>query len=579
MLPIAARIQLELTTWVLLSETAGVGVVGVPVSAGDARGARKLTCACNFPIATSTLSAATTAVEAAVLSPVSTALRTAPAKSCHVLSPRQNSEAVPAAIDGSFPFSAVWVAVLTGLLASLVLSTLARPTDAFVAAGSVKKLMLQLMIPAVVAQVVNLLYNIVDRIYIGHIEGIGAAALTGVGLFTPILMLLNAFAMLVGAGGAPRTAIALGQGDRQQAEKIISNSFTVLMLFAVVLTIGFYAGAPALLRLFGASDATLPYALSYSRLYILGSVFVLLVLGMNPFITTQGFAKTSMLTTVIGAVINIILDPILIFGFGLGVQGAAIATVLSQAVGAAWILQFLTGKKTILRLRKDYLRPEKQVILPVLALGISTFVMLSTESLLSISFSSSLARYGGDVAVGAMTVITSASQLCTLPIQGVCQGGQPVMSFNFGAGKKPRVKEAFRFQLTLCGAYTCLFWLAMMLAPGAVAGIFTSDSALISYTTWAMRIYMAGIFAMGFQIACQQSFMALGQAKVSLLLACLRKIILLIPLIFILPHLVADPVFGVFLAEPVSDILAATITTITFFARFDKILDQGAARV
>ena len=218
-------------------------------------------------------------------------------------------------------------------------------------------------------------------------------------------------------------------------------------------------------------------------------------------------------------------------------------------------------------------------ILPVLALGISTFVMLSTESLLSISFSSSLARYGGDVAVGAMTVITSASQLCTLPIQGVCQGGQPVMSFNFGAGKKPRVKEAFRFQLTLCGAYTCLFWLAMMLAPGAVAGIFTSDSALISYTTWAMRIYMAGIFAMGFQIACQQSFMALGQAKVSLLLACLRKIILLIPLIFILPHLVADPVFGVFLAEPVSDILAATITTITFFARFDKILDQGAARV
>ena len=433
--------------------------------------------------------------------------------------------------------------------------------------GSVKKLMLQLMIPAVVAQVVNLLYNIVDRIYIGHIEGIGAAALTGVGLFTPILMLLNAFAMLVGAGGAPRTAIALGQGDRQQAEKIISNSFTVLMLFAVVLTIGFYAGAPALLRLFGA------------RLYILGSVFVLLVLGMNPFITTQGFAKTSMLTTVIGAVINIILDPILIFGFGLGVQGAAIATVLSQAVGAAWILQFLTGKKTILRLRKDYLRPEKQVILPVLALGISTFVMLSTESLLSISFSSSLARYGGDVAVGAMTVITSASQLCTLPIQGVCQGGQPVMSFNFGAGKKPRVKEAFRFQLTLCGAYTCLFWLAMMLAPGAVAGIFTSDSALISYTTWAMRIYMAGIFAMGFQIACQQSFMALGQAKVSLLLACLRKIILLIPLIFILPHLVAAPVFGVFLAEPVSDILAATITTITFFARFDKILDQGAARV
>ena len=445
--------------------------------------------------------------------------------------------------------------------------------------GNVKKLLLQLMIPAVVAQVVNLLYNIVDRIYIGHIEGIGAAALTGVGLFAPILMLLNAFAMLIGAGGAPRTAIALGQGHKEEAEKIIGNSFTMLLFFAAVLTAAFYAAAPVLLRLFGASDATLPYALAYSRIYILGSVFVLLVLGMNPFITTQGFAKTSMLTTVIGAVINIILDPILIFGFGMGVRGAAIATVLSQAVGAVWILLFLTGKKTILRLRRQNLRPQRRVILPVMALGISTFVMMSTESLLSISFSSSLARYGGDVAVGAMTVITSANQLCTLPIQGICQGGQPVVSFNFGAGKKPRVKEAFRFLLTLCVGYTSLFWLMMMILPGAVAGIFTSDAALIQYTAWAMRIYMAGMFAMGLQIACQQTFMALGQAKVSLLLACLRKLILLIPLIFLLPHILPEPVFAVFVAEPVSDILAASITVITFLSRFDKILDHGAETV
>lgn len=445
--------------------------------------------------------------------------------------------------------------------------------------GSVKKLMLQLMIPAIVAQVVNLLYNIVDRIYIGHIEGIGAAALTGVGLFTPILMLINAFAMLIGAGGAPRTAIAMGQGDKQQAEKIISNSFTMLMLFAVVLTIGFYAGAPALLKLFGASEATLPYALDYSRIYILGTVFVLIVMGMNPFITTQGFAKVSMLTTVIGAVINIILDPILIFGFGMGVKGAAIATVLSQAVGAVWILHFLTGKKTILRLRRNFLKPEKEVILPVMSLGISTFVMLATESLLSISFSSSLARYGGDLAVGAMTVITSASQLCTMPLNGICQGGQPVMSFNFGAGKKDRVKEAFRFQFTMCAGYSCLFWLAMMFVPGVVAGIFTSDASLVEYTTWAMRIYMAGIFSIGFQISCQQSFMALGQAKISLLLACLRKIILLIPLIFILPLFMQNKVFGVFLAEPVSDIIAATVTTAIFFTRFNKILDKGAEKV
>ena len=392
-------------------------------------------------------------------------------------------------------------------------------------------------------------------------------------------MLLNAFAMLIGAGGAPRTAIAMGQGDKEQAEKIIGNSFTMLMIFAVVLTIVFYAGAPALLRMFGASDTTLPYALAYSRIYILGSVCVLIVMGMNPFITTQGFAKISMLTTVIGAVINIILDPILIFLFGLGVRGAAIATVLSQAVGAVWILRFLTGPKTTLKLRKSMMKLESRTIMPVMGLGISSFVMLSTESLLSISFSSSLARYGGDVAVGAMTVITSASQLATLPIQGVCQGGQPVMSFNFGAGKKDRVKEAFRFQLSICFGYTALFWVVMMVAPGAVAGIFTSDASLIQYTTWAMRIYMAGIFSLGIQIGCQQSFMALGQAKVSLLLACLRKLILLIPLIFILPHVVSDPVFGVFLAEPVSDILAATVTAITFFSRFNKILDKGAGKV
>ena len=390
--------------------------------------------------------------------------------------------------------------------------------------GSIKKLMLQLMIPAVVAQVVNLLYNIVDRIYIGHIAGIGAAALTGVGLFTPILMLLNAFAMLVGAGGAPRTAIALGQGDRQQAEKIVSNSFTVLMFFAVVLTIGFYAGAPVLLRLFGASDATLPYALSYSRIYIAGSVFVLVVLGMNPFITTQGFAKTSMLTTVIGAVINIILDPILIFGFGLGVRGAAIATVLSQAVGAAWIIRFLTGKKTILRLRRDYLRPEKQIILPVLALGISSFVMLSTESLLSISFSSSLARYGGDVAVGAMTVITSASQLCTLPIQGICQGGQPVMSFNFGAGKTDRVRRTFKLLFLSCIALSTVFFLSVQLFPRVFIAIFNDKEELVRAAEWALHVYFGGMFMLGMQFSCQQTFVALGQARVSLFLALLGPV-------------------------------------------------------
>lgn len=440
--------------------------------------------------------------------------------------------------------------------------------------GSIPKLLAQLAIPAVVAQIINLLYNIVDRIYIGHIPGIGAAALTGVGLFAPILMLLNAFAMLVGSGGAPRAAIAMGKKAHDTAEKIVGNCFTLLTGLAVILTILFYISAPTLLKLFGASSATMSYATSYARIYILGSFFVLIVLGMNPFITTQGFAKISMMTTVIGAVINIILDPVFIFVLGMGVKGAALATVLSQAVGAIWILCFLTGKKTILRLKKENMRLEVRVFGPCLALGISTFVMLSTESLLSISFTNSLSRYGGDVAVGAMTIITSINQLVAMPVQGICQGGQPIISYNYGADKPERVKKAFFTQFCACVAYTFTFWAVIMFFPQVFASIFTANKELVEYSSWALRIYMAGIFSTGFQISCQQSFMALGQAKVSLLLACLRKIILLIPLIFILPHFLPDKVFAVFLAEPVSDILAAATTTITFLTLFNSILKK-----
>ena len=440
--------------------------------------------------------------------------------------------------------------------------------------GNVKKLLAQLAIPAIVAQVINLLYNVVDRIYIGHIPEVGASALTGVGLFMPILMLINAFAMLAGSGGAPRAAIAMGQKDNDTAEKIVGNCFSLLLGFAIVLTMVFYVSAPTLLTLFGASEITLPYAVDYARIYILGSVFVLIVMGMNPFITTQGFAKISMLTTVIGAVINIVLDPIFIFVLDMGVRGAALATVLSQAVGAVWILCFLTGKKTILRLKKENMKLIPSIILPCLGLGISTFVMLSTESLLSISFTSSLSKYGGDIAVGAMTIITSVSQLVVMPLQGICQGGQPIISYNYGANNKERVKEAFFTQFGACVIYTSVFWAALMFVPQIFAGMFTNDVALIEYTTWTLRIYMAGIFALGFQISCQQSFMALGQAKVSLLLACLRKIILLIPFIFILPVFFENKVFAVFLAEPVSDIVAAAVTTITFLTQFNRILKK-----
>ena len=443
--------------------------------------------------------------------------------------------------------------------------------------GSVKKLMVRMAVPALVGQVVNLLYNIVDRIYIGHLPQIGGTALTGVGLFTPILMLITAFAMLAGAGGAPRAAIAMGQGNKEKAEKIMGNCFAVLMLLSVVLTAVFYFTCPALLQWFGASKATLPYAVEYAHIYILGSIFVLTVMGMNPFITTQGFAKISMLSTVIGAVTNIILDPILMFAFGLGVKGAAIATVISQAVSALWILRFLTGKKTILKLRAANMKLVPSVVLPCLGLGVSSFIMISTESILSISFTSSLQRFGGDVAVGAMTVLTSINQLITMPLSGVCQGGQPLISYNYGAKKFDRVKEAFFCQFGVCVAYTTVFWAAIMLFPQFFAGIFTGDGALVSYTAWAIRIFLACGFSVGFQISCQQAFMALGQAKISLVMALLRKVILLIPLIFLLPNFFADKAFAVFLAEPVSDILAAAVTTFMFFRFFLKLMKNKPA--
>lgn len=444
--------------------------------------------------------------------------------------------------------------------------------------GNVKSLLLKLAIPAVVAQVINLLYNIVDRIYIGHIPEIGTNALTGVGLCLPILMLVNAFATLAGGGGAPRAAIAMGQGKKEDAENILGNCFSTLIIIAIILTVTLSLTAEPLLWLFGASENTIPYAMDYMRIYLLGSIFVLIVMGMNPFLTTQGFAKFAMITTVIGAVINIVLDPIFIFGLNMGVSGAALATIISQCVSAIWVLRFLTGKQTILKLQVKNLKLKASVILPCLALGISGFIMLSTESLLSISFNSSLSKFGGDLAVGSMTIISSVSQLITLPLSGICQGAQPIVSYNFGAGNKERVLSVFKYTLLICASYTTLGWILTMTVPQVFAGIFSSDAALIENAAWCMRIYMAGIFAFGFQISCQQTFVALGQAKTSLLLACLRKLVLLIPLIFILPLFFENKVFAVFLAEPVSDIVAAAVTTIIFVTKIKGILEQGPKR-
>ena len=442
------------------------------------------------------------------------------------------------------------------------------------------KLMLRMTLPTVIAQIVNLLYNIVDRIFIGHMPIVGSDALTGVGLCMPLILMVNAFAMLGAAGGAPRVAIAMGQERREEAERIMGNCFSLLMIFGVLLMVCYEIFCEPLLWLFGASENTIGYAMEYMRIYAMGNCLQMIVLGMNSFLTTQGFSNFAMVTTLIGAIMNIILDPILIYGCGLGVSGAAIATVVSQAVGAAWVIWFLVkGKKTILRLRIRFLPLDRRVFGPCLALGISGFVMLSTEAVLNICFNSSLSQYGGDVAVGSMTIISSCANLALLPTTGICQGCQPITSYNFGAGNRERVKKCVFTQITICGGYTIAFWSICMLLPEVLAGIFSNDTRLIEYTGWTLRIYMGGILAMGFQIACQQSFMAMGQAKVSLLLACLRKLILLIPLIYVLPAFLENKVQAVFLAEPVSDILAATVTVTVFISQFNKILRKGAKRI
>ena len=439
----------------------------------------------------------------------------------------------------------------------------------------VGRLLLRLALPAVTAQLVNMLYNIVDRIYIGHIPDVGAAALTGVGVTFPVIMVIAAFSALIGMGGAPRASIKMGQNDDDGAEEIMGNCLTVLIGISVVLTAVFLLFGRDLLLLFGASGDTIGYASSYMNIYVCGTLFVQLALGMNSFISSQGFAKTSMITVVIGAAINIALDPLFIFTFGLGVQGAALATVLSQAVSAVWVMSFLRGRKTHLRIRRRYLRPRASVMLPVLALGVSPVITQSTESRVNIALNSSLQTYGGDLAVGAMTILASLMQVLTLPIMGIAQGAQPIAGFNFGAGKNDRVRKTFRLLLISSVTFATALWLAMMFIPQVFISLFNNDPELMKVTVWAVRIYMGGAFALGAQFACQQTFIAVGQAKVSLLLALLRKIVLLIPLIYILPNFFADKVFAVFLAEPVSDLLAATITVITFSLQFGRILARN----
>ena len=430
---------------------------------------------------------------------------------------------------------------------------------------SVGKLLFKLAMPAIAAQIINLLYNLVDRMYIGHIAKVGKLALTGVGVCLPLIMLISAFAALVSMGSAPRASIFLGKGEKDNAEKTLGNSFSLLVIISLILTITFFCFSKDLLLAFGASENTIDYAVSYMKIYSIGTIFVQLTLGLNAFISAQGFAKVSMMTVLIGAVCNIILDPILIFGFNMGVSGAALATILSQSLSMIWIIIFLTGKKTTLKIKRKNLILSKSIVLPSIALGLAPFIMQSTESIIAVCFNSSLLRYGGDIAVGAMTILTSVMQFSLLPLTGLTQGGQPILSYNYGARKPERVKKAFKILLISCLSYSIILWSLAMLTPKSFVLIFNNDPELLEFTAHALRIYMAlsGIF--GIQIACQQSFIALGNAKTSLFLALLRKVILLIPLIYIMPLLMENKTEAVFMAEPVADFIAVTTTAILFY--------------
>lgn len=442
------------------------------------------------------------------------------------------------------------------------------------ATAPVWKLIIKLSIPAILAQIVNLLYNVVDRIYIGHMEEVGTAALTGVGLCNPIIVLISAFTMLVAQGGAPRAAIQMGKGDIKNAEKILGNCFSLLIVFAALLTVAFLTFGEKLLMVFGASEDTIIYALPYMQIYVAGSIFVMISLGLNMFITTQGFTKISMATVLIGAICNIVLDPIFIFAFKMGVRGAAIATIISQCISADWVLLFLFGKKTKLRMRKENLLPKAKTILPVLALGISPFIMNATEAVINISFNSSLQKYGGDIAVGAMTICATVFQMAWVPAQGIGQGAQPIISFNYGAKNAGRVKQAFKAFLAMCFTYIFVFGALVELFPQFFISIFNDNPALVETAVWSIRLYGCALAFFGIQMAIQQTFIALGKAKASLFIACLRKVILLVPLIYILPNFFENKVFAVFLAEPVSDAISIITASIVFFFVFRKEMKQ-----
>lgn len=445
----------------------------------------------------------------------------------------------------------------------------------FLGREPVGRLLLKLALPTVTAQVINMLYNIVDRIYIGHMPENSNMALTGMGVCMPLILIVSAFAAFAAYGGAPRASIFMGKGDHESAEKTLGNCLVIQVIISVLLTAVLLIWNRDFLMAFGASENTIEYGVSYMNIYALGTIFVQLTLGMNAFITAQGFAGIGMLSVLIGAVANIILDPIFIFGLGMGVEGAAWATILSQAMSCVWVMLFLCGKKTHLKIRWKNLRLEAAITLPCLALGLSNFIMQASESILVVCFNSSLQTYGGDLAVGAMTILTSVMQFAMLPLQGLGQGAQPIISYNYGARSPDRVKATFKLLLKASLCYSILLWACVMIVPGAFAAMFTNNTELMEFAKSALRIYMACLLLMGIQMACQMTFISLGNAKASILVAVMRKFVLLIPLIYILPLIFSsDKTMAVYLAEPVADFIAVTFTAILFAFQFRKALRQ-----
>lgn len=444
----------------------------------------------------------------------------------------------------------------------------------FLGTAPIGKLLLKLSIPTVIAQLINMLYNVADRIYIGHIPGEGSLALTGVGVCMPIIMIVTAFAALISSGGAPRASICMGKQDNKSAEQILGNCFSLQIVVSIVLTVVLLIWNKDLLMAFGASKNTLGYATDYMHIYALGTLFVQLTLGMNAFITAQGFTTTSMVSVLIGAICNITLDPVFIFVFNMGVKGAALATVLSQAISTIWVVVFLSGKKTQLHLLKKYMDLKPKIFLPCVALGLATFIMQASESVVTVCFNSSLLHYGGDIAVGAMTILTSVMQFAMLPLQGIAQGSQPIASYNYGAKNADRVKKTFRLLVITCLTYSTLLWAAVQIIPKVFVSIFTSDAKLVAFTAPMLKIYLGGLFLFGIQIACQITFTSLGKAVNSIIVAVVRKFVLLLPLIYIMPHVVSNPTIGVYMAEPIADIIAVLFTSVLFTFQFKKALAQ-----